>query len=69
MEKTLLVNGMMCPHCEAHVKEALEKVEGVQEASADHTAGEVVVKLTAEVSEDTLKATVKEAGYECTGVK
>lgn len=41
MEETLKVKGMMCAHCEAHVKEALEKIDGVTEAKADHEACEV----------------------------
>ena len=69
MEKTLLVKGMMCPHCEAHVKESLEKIQGVSEATASYEAGEVVVKMTQDVSEETLTAAVKDAGYEFLGLK
>ena len=64
MEETLKVKGMMCAHCEAHVKEALEKIDGVTEAKADHEACEVVVKMSAPVAEDVLAAAVKDAGYE-----
>ena len=60
---------MMCAHCEAHVKEALEKIEGVIEAKADHEACEVVVKMSAPVAEDVLAAAVKDAGYEFEGIK
>ena len=59
----------MCPHCEAHVKESLEKIQGVSEATASHEAGEVVVKMTQDVSEETLTAAVKDAGYEFLGLK
>ncbi|MDD6194325.1 MAG: heavy metal translocating P-type ATPase [Lachnospiraceae bacterium] len=69
MEKTLLVKGMMCPHCEAHVKEAIEKIAGVTEATASHEAGEVTVTMTEEVSQDVLAAAVKDAGYEFLGLK
>ena len=69
MEETLKVKGMMCAHCEAHVKEALEKIDGVTEAKADHEACEVVVKMSAPVAEDVLAAAVKEAGYEFEGIK
>lgn len=69
MEETLKVKGMMCAHCEAHVKEALEKIDGVTEVKADHEACEVVVKMSAPVAEDVLAAAVKDAGYEFEGIK
>ena len=69
MEETLKVKGMMCAHCEAHVKEALEKIDGVTEAKADHEACEVVVKMSTPVAEDVLAAAVKDAGYEFEGIK
>lgn len=69
MEETLKVKGMMCAHCEAHVKEALEKIDGVTEAKAAHEACEVVVKMSAPVAEDVLAAAVKDAGYEFEGIK
>jgi Cu2+-exporting ATPase len=63
MIKTLYVEGMMCPHCEAHVKKALEAIEGVSEAVASHKEGTVKVTLTAEVSDALLKKTVEDEGY------
>ena len=63
MEKTMKVEGMMCPHCEARVKKCLEEIAGVQEAVASHEAGTVVVTLTEEVSEDTLKKVIEDQGY------
>ncbi len=63
MEKTLKVSGMMCPHCEAHVKKALEALDGVTEATASHDAGIVTVKLSKDVPEDLLKNTITEQGY------
>jgi len=67
-EETILVSGMMCGHCEAHVKEALEKIDGVREATADHEKGQVVLKLSAPVDESSLKAAVEGAGYTFKGI-
>ena len=67
-KETLLVEGMMCGHCEAHVKEALEKIDGVREATADYKKGQVVLKLSAPVAESALKAAVEGAGYTFKGV-
>ena len=63
MEKTLNVEGMMCPHCEAHVKKALEALEGVESAVASHEKKTVVVTLCGDVSEDTLKRVIEAEGY------
>ena len=63
MEKTLKVEGMMCGHCEAHVKQALEALPQVTEATADHVSGTVVVKLNADVSDAELAKAVEAAGY------
>ena len=63
MEITLKVEGMMCPHCEATVKKALEAVEGVTEARASHTAGTATVKAADNISEDTLAAAIEAQGY------
>lgn len=62
-EKTLKVEGMMCCHCEKHVKEALEKIDGVQEATADHEKKQVVVKLTKDVPDSAFEKAITEAGY------
>ena len=67
-EETILVSGMMCGHCEAHVKEALEKIDGVREATADYKKGQVALKLSAPVAESALKAAVEGAGYTFKGV-
>ncbi|MBQ2329597.1 MAG: heavy metal translocating P-type ATPase [Oscillospiraceae bacterium] len=67
MEKTIKVNGMMCHHCEMHVKNALEKLPGVESAAANHEANEVVLTLAKEVPEAELKAAVETAGYEFVG--
>lgn len=65
----ITVNGMMCQHCEAHVKEALEKIAGVEEATANHEANTVTLKTSADVAEADLKAAVEGAGYEFAGVR
>ena len=63
MEKIIKVEGMMCPHCEAHVKAALEAIEGVTAAVASHTDGTVTVTLSAPVDEAVLHAAITEKGY------
>ncbi len=63
MKKTLVIEGMMCPHCEATVKKALENVEGVAEALVSHEAGTAVVTLNSEVANETLKAAVEAKDY------
>ncbi len=63
MEKTLKIEGMMCPHCEMHVKQALEALPQVSAARASHTDGEAVVTLSGDVSDDALAAAVEAAGY------
>ena len=68
MTKTLTVEGMMCPHCEAHVKKALEALDGVETATANHEAGTAVVTLSGAVEDDVLKQAVQEAGYTVTGI-
>lgn len=62
-EKILKVEGMMCQHCEKHVKDALEKIEGVQEAIASHEKKQVVVKLSKDVPESEFEKAVSDAGY------
>ncbi len=66
--KTLTVNGMMCQNCERHVKTALEKIDGISEAVADHNNNSVVITLTADVSEEAIKQAVTEEGYEYVGM-
>lgn len=63
IEKTIKVEGMMCGHCEAHVKEALEKIKGVEEATADHETGKVVLKLSKDIDDKKISDAVKKAGY------
>ena len=63
MEKIMKVEGMMCPHCEAHVKEALEALDGVSVAVASHMAGTVTVTLSADVEDSVLRSTIEGKGY------
>ena len=69
MKKTLKVEGMMCVHCEARVKKALEAVPGVESAVADHTAGTAVVTLAAPVENEVLRAAVEAQDYKVLGVE
>ncbi len=64
MEKKLSVEGMMCQHCVAHVKKALEGVDGVEEAVVDLDAKSAVAKLSADVADQALVDAVVDAGYE-----
>ena len=68
MEKTLAVEGMMCAHCVAHVKKALEGVDGVEEAVVDLDAGTACAKLSHDVADEALSAAVADAGYEVKGI-
>ncbi len=63
-EMEITVKGMMCPKCEAHVKEALEKISGVTEAKADHEKDLVTLTTSSDVAEGDIKAAVEDAGYE-----
>ncbi len=63
MEITMKIEGMMCPHCEAHVKKALEGVAEVREAIVNHKDGTAIVTLDADAAPVTLKKAVEEQGY------
>lgn len=63
MTTTLKINGMMCPHCEATVKTALENIDGVTSSEVSHESGTAVVTLSKEVNEDVLKKAVVDKGY------
>ena len=69
MKKTLHVEGMMCGHCEARVKKALEALPEVSEAVVSHTDGTAIVTLSAEVSNETLKKAVEDQDYQVTGIE
>ena len=67
MEKTLKVEGMMCPHCEATVKKALEAMDGVSVAEADHVKGTATVTLTKDVPTEVLKKAIEDKDYKGIG--
>ena len=69
MTKTLKVEGMMCMHCEARVKKALEAVPGVESAVADHTAGTAVVTLREPVADALLRGAVEAQDYKVLGME
>ena len=69
MKKTLKVEGMMCGHCEARVKKALEALPEVTEAVVSHEAGTAIVTLNADVADDVLKKAVEDQDYPVTGIQ
>ena len=64
MEKVFKVEGMMCEHCKKRVENAVMELEGVTGATADYTAGTLVVTFTEDVSDALIKDAVSEAGYD-----
>lgn len=69
MQKVMSINGMMCEHCEARVKKALEAIDGVVSATPDHNKNEALVELSKEVDDALLKEAVENQDYEVTGIK
>ena len=69
MEKTLKIEGMMCGHCEVHVKKALEALDGVTNAEVSHKAGTAVVTMEKEITNDVLKQAVEDQGYKVTDIQ
>ena len=69
MTKTMKIEGMMCTHCEARVKKALEALPGVESAAVSHNTGTAIVTLTAPVENETLKAAVEAQDYEVKGIE
>ena len=68
MKKTIHIEGMMCGHCEATVKKALEALDGVQSAEVSHEKGTAVVSLTHDVADADLKTAVEARDYTVTGI-
>lgn len=68
MQKTMKIEGMMCPHCEAAVKKALEALEGVEAAEVSHEAGTAIVSMSAEVADAALKEAVEAKDYKVTDI-
>jgi len=69
MEKTIHIEGMMCPHCSGRVQSVLEGMEEIASAVVSHETGTAVVTLAAEISDEALKAAVEGAGYKVTGIE
>ena len=69
MTKTMNIEGMMCGHCEAAVKKALEALPQVDEAVVSHEAGTAELTLNAEIADDVLKKTVEDKDYTVTSVE
>ena len=69
MKKTMKIEGMMCGHCEATVKKALEAIEGVASADVSHESGTAVVTLSAPVEDAALKKAVEDKDYKVTGIE
>ena len=65
---TVNVEGMMCPHCEAHVNEAIKKAFGVEDVVSSHENKTTVFTVSERVDEDKVRQTIKDAGYEVTGI-
>ena len=63
MEKIIHIEGMMCAHCEAHVKQALEAIPGVEKAAVSHVTGLAEVTFSAPVDDAVLRAAIEEEGY------
>ena len=68
MTKTIKIEGMMCGHCEARVKKALEALSQVDSAEVSHEAGTAVVTLNSDVSDDVLKKAVEDKDYKVTEI-
>ena len=69
MEKTMKIEGMMCGHCEARVKKALEALDQVESAAVSHEAGTAVVTLKSDVADDVLKKAVEDQDYKVLSVQ
>ena len=63
MKKVLKVEGMMCMHCVAHVKKALEAIDGVKEADVSLERNEAVVELSKNINDEVFEKAIDEAGY------
>ena len=68
MEKTITIEGMMCGHCEASVKKALEALDGVVKADVSHDKGTAVVTLEKDISDDILTKAVEDKDFKVKGI-
>lgn len=69
MTKTIKIKGMMCPHCEAHIKNALDALDGVTVTEVSHKKGTATVKISESVTDEVLKSTIKSQGYEVLNIE
>ena len=69
MEKTMKIEGMMCGHCEARVKKALEALPEVDQAEVSHEAGTAVVTLNTQAADDVLRKAVEDQDYKVTDIQ
>lgn len=69
MTKTIIIDGMMCPHCEARVKGLLEGLDGITSAKVSHTEGNAIISCTKDVDDLLLKKTIEDAGYKVIEIK
>ena len=69
MTKTLNIEGMMCPHCEATVKKALEAIEGVESAEVSHKDGTAKVSLNLQIDDAVLKKAVEDKDFTVKGIQ
>ena len=69
MEKTLKIEGMMCGHCEARVKKALEAIDGVEKAEVSHEKGNAVVTMKTPIADEALKNAVEAQDYRVTEIR
>jgi Cu2+-exporting ATPase len=69
MEKTIKIEGMMCPHCEARVKQLLTEMSGVASADVSHTEGKAVVTLTAPIADEVFVKLITDNGYKVVGIE
>jgi Cu2+-exporting ATPase len=68
MKKTVKIEGMMCPHCEARVKKVLEEIPFVESADVSHKTGEALITLSGEMDEATVRKTIGDNGYKVISV-
>ena len=68
MTKTMSIEGMMCVHCEARVKKALEALEQVSSAEVSHEKGNAIVTLQGDIEDDVLRKAVEDQDYTVTGI-
>ena len=69
MKKIIKIEGLMCPHCEAHAKTALENIVGVTVLDISHKTGVASVEITADVADESLKNAIESQGYKVIGIE